>query len=60
MIAVGADVKRADYRGVTCLHFALTDHATVDFGVIPRVRKTKPREFDQAPNIAKVSQHHQI
>lgn len=51
----GADVNLADKMGVTCLHTALSDHTTVDLGNMPRVKKSTPREFDQAPAIAKVS-----
>lgn len=51
----GADVTVADVNGVTGLHMLLSDHSTVEhLGHVPRLKKSTPREFDQAPAIAKV------
>ena len=55
MSVIGANVNLADKNGFTCLHMALSDHTTLDLGQVPRLKKSMPREFDQAPAIAKVS-----
>jgi E3 ubiquitin-protein ligase mind-bomb len=50
----GADVTIADINGVTSLHMALCDHTSVDLSSFPKLRKSTPKELDQAPAIAKI------
>jgi len=53
-VIAGADLSIADINGVTALHMALCDHTTVDLSAFPKLRKSMPKELDQAPAIAKV------